>query len=185
MRDLPSGPVAKTPGSQCRRPASDSWSGEGSLLSWWLRRQSFCLQMQDIRVRSLGREDPLEEEMANHSSIILRILQYSCHGQNSLVQVTVHGVIKSRTRLSDFTFRRRKWPPTPVFLPGKSHGQRSLVGYSPWGRKESDKIDFTFTFREQDHTCCNRNSHDAPKVPACLKEGLQSCVPQRRRAEAK
>ena len=32
---------------------------------------------------------------------------------------------------------RRKWQPTPVFLPGKSHGQRSLVGYSPWGRKES------------------------------------------------
>ena len=28
--------------------------------------------------------------------------------------------------------------PTPVFLPGESHGQRSLVGYSPWGRKESD-----------------------------------------------
>ena len=33
---------------------------------------------------------------------------------------------------------RRKWQPTPVLLPGKSHGQRSLVGYSPWGRKESD-----------------------------------------------
>ena len=33
---------------------------------------------------------------------------------------------------------RRKWQPTPVFLPGKSHGQRSLLGYSPWGRKESD-----------------------------------------------
>ena len=33
---------------------------------------------------------------------------------------------------------RRKWQPTPVFLPGKSHGQKSLVGYSPWGRKESD-----------------------------------------------
>ena len=30
---------------------------------------------------------------------------------------------------------RRKWQPTPVFLPGKPHGQRSLVGYSPWGRK--------------------------------------------------
>ena len=28
--------------------------------------------------------------------------------------------------------------PTPVFLPGKFHGQKSLVGYSPWGRKESD-----------------------------------------------
>ena len=33
---------------------------------------------------------------------------------------------------------RRKWPPTLVLLPGKSHGQRSLVGYSPWGRKEPD-----------------------------------------------
>ena len=32
----------------------------------------------------------------------------------------------------------RKWQPTPVFLPGKSHGQRSLAGYSPWGHKESE-----------------------------------------------
>ena len=35
---------------------------------------------------------------------------------------------------------RRKWQPTPVFLPGKSLRQRSLVGYSPWGCKESDTI---------------------------------------------
>ena len=33
---------------------------------------------------------------------------------------------------------RSAWQPTPVFLPGESHGQRSLAGYSPWGRKESD-----------------------------------------------
>ena len=33
---------------------------------------------------------------------------------------------------------RRAWQPTAVFLPGKSHGQRSLAGYSPRGRKESD-----------------------------------------------
>ena len=33
---------------------------------------------------------------------------------------------------------RRKWQPTPVLLPGKSYGRRSLVGYSPWGRKELD-----------------------------------------------
>ena len=33
---------------------------------------------------------------------------------------------------------RRKWQPTPVFLPGKSHEQGTLVGYSPEGRKESD-----------------------------------------------
>ena len=33
---------------------------------------------------------------------------------------------------------RRQWQPTPVFLPGESHGQRILAGYNPWGRKESD-----------------------------------------------
>ena len=48
--------------------------------------------LQDTWVQSLGQEDPLEEEMATHSSI----------------------------------------------LPGESHGQRSLAGYSPWDRKESD-----------------------------------------------
>ena len=34
--------------------------------------------------------------------------------------------------------QRREWQPTPVSLPGESHGQRSLVGYSPWGCKDSD-----------------------------------------------
>ena len=38
--------------------------------------------------------------------------------------------------------------PTPVFLPGESHGQRSLAGYSPWGRKESDLSEYT-------HSICN------------------------------
>ena len=37
----------------------------------------------------------------------------------------------------------RKWQPMPVFLPGESHGQRSLVGYSPWGRKEWDMTEAT------------------------------------------
>ena len=36
---------------------------------------------------------------------------------------------------------RRKWQPTPVFLPGESHGWRSLAGYSPWGCKESDRTE--------------------------------------------
>ena len=36
---------------------------------------------------------------------------------------------------------RRKWHPTPVFLPGESHGWRSLVGYSPRGHKESDRTE--------------------------------------------
>ena len=40
----------------------------------------------------------------------------------------------------------KEWRPTPVLLPGKSHGQRSLVGCSPWGPKESDMTDFTLIF---------------------------------------
>ena len=40
-----------------------------------------------------------------------------------------------------FTSQRRQWRPTPVLLPGKSHGWRSLVGCSPWGREESNTIE--------------------------------------------
>jgi len=35
-----------------------------------------------------------------------------------------------------------QWQPTPIFLPGESHGKRSLVGYSPWGHKESDTTEW-------------------------------------------
>ena len=70
-------------------------------------------------------------------------LQYSCL-ENPMDAgawwAAVHGVAKSRTRLSHFTFTdwRRQWHPTPVLLPGKSHGCRSLVGCSPWGCWELD-----------------------------------------------
>ena len=46
--------------------------------------------------------------------------------------------------------RRRKWQPTPVFLPGESHGQKSLAGYSPWGRKESDTTERPNTTHRMD-----------------------------------
>ena len=44
---------------------------------------------------------------------------------------------------------RRAWQSTPVILPGESHGQRSLAGYSPWGRTESDTTEVT-----SPHACC-------------------------------
>ena len=48
----------------------------------------------------------------------------------------------------------RKWQPAPVLLPGKSHGRRSLVGYSPWGCKDSDMTEWLhFTFRTQPVDC--------------------------------
>ena len=40
--------------------------------------------------------------------------------------------------LGEHLFRRRQWHPTPVLLPGKCRGRRSLVGCSPWGFEESD-----------------------------------------------
>ena len=42
----------------------------------------------------------------------------------------------------------RKWKPTPVFLPGKFHGWKSLVGYSPWGFKDVDVTERTYTHGE-------------------------------------
>ena len=78
------------------------------------------------------------------------LLQYSCLANpmdGGAWWAAVHGVARSRTRLSDFTFTfmrwRRKWQPTPVFLPGESQGRRSLVGCRLWGRTESDTTEAT------------------------------------------
>ena len=60
----------------------------------------------------------------------------------------IHGVTKSRTRLSNFTLtfpfmHWRKWQPIPVFLPGESQGQGSLVGRHLWGLRELDTTEAT------------------------------------------
>ena len=87
-------------------------------------------------------------------------LQYSCL-ENPLDGgawwAAVHGVPRSQAWLSDdfaftFTFRhwRRKWQPTPVFLPGESQGWQSLVGCHLWGRTESDTTEATQQQQHQD-----------------------------------
>ena len=49
---------------------------------------------------------------------------------------------------------RRKWQPTPVLLPGKSYGQKSLVGYSPGGCKDLDTTEHTHRcINDSEHTC--------------------------------
>ena len=61
----------------------------------------------------------------------------------------VHGVAKSQTRLSDFTFTfyfnalEKEMATTPVFLPGESQGQGSLVGCRLWARTELDTTEVT------------------------------------------
>ena len=61
---------------------------------------------------------------------------------------------------------RRKWQPTPVFLPGKFHGQRSLAGYSPRCRKESDTTErLTLSLFSQDpKDVCNRMERILPEL---------------------
>ena len=83
--------------------------------------------MWETRVQSLSREDLLEKGMATYSSILAPSLKK-------------RGLKK---------YWRRKWQPTLVSLPRESHGQRSLIGYSPWGRKELDtteRLHFTLHF---------------------------------------
>ena len=53
-------------------------------------------------------------------------------------EVTVGCITVRASGVTYAIWQRRQWHPTPVLLPGKSHGQRSLVVCSPWGRKESD-----------------------------------------------
>ena len=68
-------------------------------------------------------------------------LPYCLSGKESTCQFRSHnaGSIPGSRRSSGV--QRREWQPTPIFLPGKSHGQRNLAGYSPWGRKESDSTE--------------------------------------------
>ena len=51
---------------------------------------------------------------------------------------------------------RRKWPPTPVFLPGKSHGERSLVGCSPWGR---ERVGHNLVTKQQQQHIKHNSTH--------------------------
>ena len=63
---------------------------------------------------------------------------------------------------------RRKWQLTPVFLPGESHGQRSLVGSGPWGPKESDMAGHTHTPHTHHSTlkCQGSGRLRLPSLPA-------------------
>ena len=47
---------------------------------------------------------------------------------------------------------RKKWQPTPVFLPGKSHGHGNLAGYSPWDCKESDMTEHAHTTKMEKYS---------------------------------
>ena len=74
--------------------------------------------------------------------------------------------ISSFLRNLHTVLQRRRWHPTPVLLPGKSHGWRSLVGCSPWGREESDmtkQLPFHFSLS------CTGEGNGNPLQCSCLE----------------
>ena len=89
--------------------------------------------------------EPLEKAMAPHSSTLAWQIPW-VEEPGGLQSI---GLLRVRhdwaTSLSLFTFMhwRRKWQPTPVFLPGESQGRGSLVGCCLWGRTESDTTEAT------------------------------------------
>ena len=90
--------------------------------------------MQETQICSLGQEDLLEKGMAIHSSVL---------------------AWRIPLRFAPWVRKiswRREWLFTPVFLPGEFHEQRSLVGCSPWGFKESHTTEQLNTFTSL-HMC--------------------------------
>ena len=78
---------------------------------------------------------------------------------------------------------KRKWQPTPVLLPGKSHGWRSLVGYSPWGCKELDVTEqLHFTSLHGDDCNERENSRNLlhyfkPVIPWIMPDYFSALIP--------
>ena len=104
----------------------------------WTLRGLACLIHTKICV-------PTEKAMASHSSTLAWKIPWM--GEPGRLQ-SMGSLWVGRdwaTSLSLFTFTqwRRQWQPTPVFLPGESQGQGSLVGWSLWGRTELDTTEAT------------------------------------------
>ena len=82
------------------------------------------------------------------------------------VKTTITEIKNVYTYTSRNQQQRRQWHPTPVLLPGKSYGWRSLVGCSPWGRKESDtteRLHFHFSLS------CIGEGNGNPLQCSCLE----------------
>ena len=101
------------------------------------------------------------------------------------IGAAVYGVAQSPTSVvgtrlkrlssrSSRNYQRRQWHPTPVLLPGKSHGQRSLVGCSPWGLEESDtteRLRFHFSLSRIGEGNGNHSSVLAWRIPGMGEPG--------------
>ena len=111
---------------------------------------SFC----DLQTRVLSSKDSFQS--LRHSFFCRNKLHFETFKATgmirraSLVAQWLEKKIHLQCRRPGFDPWRRKRQPTPEFLPGKFHGQRSLVDYSPWGHKESDTTEAVSMIRNTD-----------------------------------
>ena len=91
--------------------------------------------------------------------------------EKSSMRYTVGSYRLSVLNIAVHTYQRRRWHPTPVLLPGESHGWRSLVGCSPWHREESDmteQLSFHFSLS------CIGEGNGNPLQCSCLENPRDS-----------
>ena len=116
------------------KPLSQFWTSPLTVASWpayrFLRRQvrwsDICISLRNNRLR-ISKMNIFTMEIVHATSKAYLIYKPGRKRQISY----------------DITYMwSRKWQPTPAFLPGKSHGRRSLVGYSPWDHRELDMTEW-------------------------------------------
>ena len=169
--------------SRTRLKRLSNSSSSSSSIYWVFLMVKNLPAMHKIQVWSLSQEDPLEKGMATHSPILAwRIPWTEEPGElpsgelkrvghdwatttttttktSLMAQMLKTLPVRQETWFNPWVRKipwRREWKPIPEFLPGEFHGQKSLVGYSPWGHKESDMTEqltlhFLFTFMGQAH----------------------------------
>ena len=131
------------------------------------RNKESCIRLKNLRVFY-----KMETVKYPFTSITYRLKFWSVLVLTQAMACGAQEEISQRTLSSLW---RRRWHPTPVLLPGKSHGQRSLVGCSPWGREEWNTTEPTslslFTFMH-----CRRKWQPTPVFLPGESQGRGSLV---------
>ena len=118
----------------------------------------------------------MEKAMAPHSSTLAWKIPWTEEpgGLQSMGSLGVGCNWAASLSLFTFMHWRRKWHPTPVLLPGKSHGWRSLEGCSPWGHwglDMTERLHFTFHFHALEKEMATHSSVLAWRIPGIGEPG--------------
>ena len=101
--------------------------------------------------------------MSTHFCLFFLLVTKRCSAKSSTPSILIDLSVSPRSSWS------KRWHPTPVLLPGKSHGRKSLVGCSPWGHQESDtteRLHFDFSLS------CIGGGNGNPLQCSCLENPM-------------